>query len=154
MSVANTAPSRRSHSAVLGASRMLNPLVLLFAGTRLLPLYGVIEHRGRRSGKVFHTPVVVRPTDDGFIVPMPWGEGTDWYRNVRAAGECTIRWKGRDYQLVDPEVIDQAAMVGRGFSAFQRTMMARLGIAQALRLRHRNQVNASTSSPPPRTSQP
>jgi len=154
MSVANTAPSRRSHSAVLGASRMLNPLVLLLAGTRLLPLYGVIEHRGRRSGKVFHTPVVVRPTDDGFIVPMPWGEGTDWYRNVRAAGECTIRWKGRDYQLGDPEVIDQAAMVGPGFSAFQRTMMARLGIAQALRLRHRNQVNASTSSPPPRTSQP
>jgi deazaflavin-dependent oxidoreductase (nitroreductase family) len=142
MSVANTASSRRSHSAVLGASRMLNPLVLLLAGTRLLPLYGVIEHRGRRSGKVFQTPVVVRPTDDGFIVPMPWGEGTDWYRNVRAAGECVIRWKGRDHQLVDPEVIDQAAMVGPGFSPFQRTMMARLGIAQALRLRHRNLVNA------------
>ncbi len=142
MSIANSASSRRSHSAVLGASRLFNPVVLLLAGTRLLPLYGVIEHRGRRSGKVFHTPVVVRPTNDGFIVPMPWGEGTDWYRNVRAAGECVIRWKGRDYQLIDPQVIDQAAMVGPGFSALQRTMMARLGIAQALRLRHRNQVNA------------
>src|SRR2546421_11831411 len=106
MSVANTAPSRRSHSAVLGASRMLNPLVLLLAGTRLLPLYGVIAHRGRRSGKVFHTPVVVRPTPAGFIVPMPWGETTDWYRNIRAAGGCEIRWKGRTYVMVDPQVLN------------------------------------------------
>src|SRR5437868_12566102 len=106
MSTANTASSRRSNSAVLGASRMLNPLVLRLAGTRLLPLYGVLQHRGRRSGKVFHTPVVVRPTSDGFVVPMPWGEGTDWCRNVRAAGRCVIRWKGRDYAMVEPQVID------------------------------------------------
>src|SRR5438128_6643025 len=138
MSVANTAPSRRSHSAVLGASRMLNPLVLLLAGTRLLPLYGVIEHRGRRSGKVFLTPVVVRPTDDGFVVPMPWGEGTDWYRNVRAAGGCVIRWKGRDYPLVQPELVDDPAAAGAGFGAFERAMMARLGIDHCLRLRHRS----------------
>src|SRR5437870_13153458 len=139
MSVANTAPSRRSHSAVLGASRMLNPLVLLLAGTRLLPLYGVIEHRGRRSGKVFRTPVVVRPTSDGFIVPMPWGEGTDWYRNVRAAGECVIRWKGRDYPLAQPEVLDAAAAKA-AFGAFERAMMTRLGIDHCLRLRHRSQT--------------
>src|SRR5436309_11350575 len=125
MSVANTAPSRRSHSAVLGASRMLNPLVLLLAGTRLLPLYGVIEHRGRRSGKVFRTPVVVRPTDDGFVVPMPWGEGTDWFRNVRAAGGCVVRWKGRDYSLERPEVV-AADAAGAQFGAFQRRMMGRL----------------------------
>src|SRR5437868_8812202 len=118
MSVANTAPSRRSHSAVLGASRMLNPLVLLLAGTRLMPLYGVLEHRGRRSGKVFRTPVVVRPTTDGFIVPMPWGEGTDWYRNVRAAGGCSIRWKGRTYQLSQPEVLNTASAQA-AFDGFQ-----------------------------------
>src|SRR5438874_9113670 len=131
MSVANTAPSRRSHSAVLGASRMLNPLVLLLAGTRLLPLYGVIEHRGRRSGKDFRTPVVVRPTDDGFIVPMPWGEGTDWYRNVRAAGGCVIRWKGRDYAMTGPEILD-AGSAQAAFSGSQRAAMARFGIKQAL----------------------
>ena len=120
-------------------ARVVNPLVLILAGTRWLPLYGVIEHRGRRSGKVYRTPVVVRPTGDGFIVPMPWGEGTDWYRNVRAAGECVIRWKGRDYPLVQPEVIDDAAAAGASFGAFERAVMARLGIAHYLRLRHRNQ---------------
>jgi deazaflavin-dependent oxidoreductase (nitroreductase family) len=101
-----------------------------------MPLYGVLEHRGRRSGNIFHTPVVVRPAGDGFIVPMPWGESTDWYRNVRAAGECVIRWKGRDYPLVRPEVLDTTTAQAH-FGSFQRTAMKRFGITQALRLHHR-----------------
>ena len=112
--------------------------MLRLAGTRFLPLYGVVQHRGRRSGKTFRTPVVVRPTGDGFIVPMPWGERTDWYRNVRAAGGCVLRWKGRDYPVVQPELIDDPAEVGTAFGAFQRMMMARLGINHSLRLRHRS----------------
>ena len=114
-----------------------NPLVLRLAGTRLLPFYGVLEHRGRRSGKLFRTPVVVRPTSDGFIVPMPWGERTDWYRNVRAAGECVIRWKGRDYPLVQPEVIDSATAKA-AFGAVERALLSRLGIDHCLRLRYRS----------------
>jgi len=134
----DAASTPRSHAAVLSAARVFNPLVLSLAGTRFLPLYGVIEHHGRRSGKAYRTPVVVRPTSDGFIVPMPWGESTDWYRNVRAAGECVIRWKGRDYPLVQPELIDDPAAARASFGAFERAMMTRLGIEHCLRLRHRN----------------
>ncbi|HET6317792.1 MAG TPA: nitroreductase family deazaflavin-dependent oxidoreductase, partial [Chloroflexota bacterium] len=76
-------PRRR----MLALTRVFNRLALPLAGTRALPLYGVLVHRGRRSGKTYRTPVVVRPTADGFIIPLPWGEGTDWCRNVRAAGE-------------------------------------------------------------------
>ena len=90
---------------------------------------------GRRSGKTFRTPVVVRPTSDGLIVPMPWGEGTDWYRNVRAAGGCVIRWKGKNYQMVQPEVLD-AATAKAAFSPSQQAAMARFGIRLALRLRY------------------
>ena len=134
-------PQPRSHSAVISVTRVVNPLVLKLAGTRLLPLYGVIEHRGRRSGKVYRTPVVVRRTSDGFIVPMPWGERTDWYRNVRAAGECVIRWKGRAYSLVQPELMEGPTAVRASFSAFERAISTRLGINQYLhlRLRPRNQ---------------
>jgi hypothetical protein len=32
-------------------ARLLNSVVLRFAGTPLVPLYGVIEHRGHRSGQ-------------------------------------------------------------------------------------------------------
>src|SRR5437764_880938 len=136
MSVAHPAASaRRKPGPVLAASRIFNRFVLRVAGTRIMPLYGVLEHRGRRSGNVFHTPVVVRATSDGFIVPMPWGETTDWYRNLRAAGTCVIRWKGRDYRLDQPEVLDTASAQS-SFGAFQRAMMARFGVRQYLRLRH------------------
>lgn len=142
MSSAPAAPARsasgpRAHGALHRATRLFNPLVLLLAGTRFFPLYAVAEHHGRRSGKAFRTPVVVRPTSDGFIVPMPWGERTDWYRNVRAAGACVIRWKGRDYPLAQPEVIDAAA-ARAGFGAFERAMMTRFHIDLCLRLRHRS----------------
>jgi deazaflavin-dependent oxidoreductase (nitroreductase family) len=119
---------------VLNLAKLLNPLVLRLAGTRWLPLYGVLEHRGRRSGRLFRTPVVVRRAPDGFVVPMPWGEGTDWYRNVRAAGGCRIRWKGRDYVLVEPEVIDATA-ARSAFPTVQWAGMRRFGIQQCLRLR-------------------
>src|SRR5438045_4951026 len=118
---------RSAFSKVPRLARFFNPLVVKLAGTRLFPLYGVIVHRGRRSGKLFRTPVVVRPTSDGFIVPMPWGERTDWYRNVRAAGECVIRWRGRDYPLVQPEVIDSATAKA-AFGAVERALLSRLGI--------------------------
>jgi (hydroxyamino)benzene mutase len=115
------APSTpRSHDAVRSAARVFN---------------------GRRSGTAYRTPVVVRPTSDGFIVPMPWGERTDWYRNVCAAGECVIRWKGRDYPLVQPELINDPAAARASFGAFEQAMMTRLGINQCLRLRHRNHTS-------------
>ena len=116
-------------------ARLFNSLALRVAGRRLVPLYGVIEHRGRRSGSIFHTVVVVRPVADGFVVPMPWGERTDWYRNVRAAGGCAIRWKGRYHRVDRPEKIDTHAVM-TAFHGFERAIMSRLGITQCLRLRH------------------
>jgi deazaflavin-dependent oxidoreductase (nitroreductase family) len=134
MSTANTARVAPSKRMLSGATRLLNLPVLVLAGTRFLPLYGVITHHGRRSGKTFRTPVVVRPTPDGFVVPMPWGERTDWYRNVRAAGECVVRWKGRDYPMAQLEVVD-AASASVAFNAMQQAGMQRLGIRQCLLLR-------------------
>lgn len=136
MSIDQTAISAHpKRGPMRGAARFFNRFVLPFAGTRVMPLYGVLTHRGRRSGKLFRTPIVARPTSDGFVIPMPWGEGTDWFRNVRAAGACTLRWKGRDYPLTGPELIQDAGSAP-GFTPFQRRMMTRFGIKVAVRLRH------------------
>src|SRR4051794_15156362 len=99
-------PPRRS--PILGLSHLFNRFVLTFAGTPLMPLYGVLQHRGRRSGRLFYIPLVVRRASDGdgFVVPMPWGETTDWYRNVSAAGGCAVKWKNRVYQLTRPELLN------------------------------------------------
>ena len=137
MSSQNVAlPARRPPAAVRAASRIFNPLAMLLAGTRLLPLYGVIQHKGRRSGKAFRTPVVVRPVEGGFIVPLPWGTTTDWFRNLRAAGGCTIRWKGRSYEVGSPEVLDAQAATA-AFGGSQRAAMERFGIHQVARVRFR-----------------
>jgi deazaflavin-dependent oxidoreductase (nitroreductase family) len=135
MSLASTASTPRNNGFVLGATRLFNRFVMPLAGSRLMPLYGVITHRGRRSGKSFRTPVVIRPTQGGFIVPMPWGETTDWYRNIRAAGECVVRWNGRDYAMTQPEVLDAEAASG-AFSRVQVAGMRRFNIRQVLLLRH------------------
>ena len=140
MSVApSTAAPPQKRSLFARLTHFFNRFVLTFAGTPLMPLYGVLEHRGRRSGRVFYIPVVVRPAanGDGFVVPMPWGETTDWYRNVRAAGGCRIRWKNRIYVLDRPELLnlDQSEAA---FAAVQRNAMRRFGIKQALLLHRAN----------------
>lgn len=142
VAAAHRIPAPRRRGVLHYATRLFNPLALRFAGTRFLPLYGVMEHRGRRSGNTFRTPIVVRPTADGFVVPMPWGTRTDWYRNVRAAGECVVRWNGRDYPMAQPEVI-ASADAPSAFNAFQRVALSRLGIRRCLRLRHRSGTGTS-----------
>jgi deazaflavin-dependent oxidoreductase (nitroreductase family) len=105
-----------------------------FAGSRLVPLYAVIEHRGRRSGRLYATPVAARPTRDGFIVPMAFGEQADWYQNTVAAGGCVIRWRGMTYHLVEPEMVD-FAIARQAFNPVER-LLAPLFSKQYVRLRH------------------
>ena len=96
-----------------------NKLAVRLAGHRLIPLWARLSHTGRTSGKPYETPVAVIPTDSTFIIALPWGRGTDWVRNVRAAGGCTIRWRGADYACSEPEFVDQevARKAARGVTA-------------------------------------
>ena len=89
------------------AAKYFNRVALLLAGRRFVPVWAALHHQGRRSGKQYTVPVAVVPTDTGFLIALPWGRGTDWVRNVRAAGSCTIRWRGADYACNEPEFVDQ-----------------------------------------------
>ena len=103
------APATRRPVLAVG-TRLFNPLILRFAGTQHVRAYAVIEHRGRRSGRTYRTPVAARRTTDGFLVPMAFGEQADWFRNVQAAGACVIRWNGIDYHVVEPEIVSWATV--------------------------------------------
>ena len=89
--------------------RLLNPLVLSFAGREGSGGYAIIRHLGRRSGRPYATPVVAQPTADGFVIALPYGADVDWLRNVQAAGTCQIQRNGIDYTCGQPELIDQEA---------------------------------------------
>src|SRR6476469_9886964 len=91
--------------ALRPVTRIFNPLVLRLAGRRLLPLYAVIHHRGRASGREYATPVVVLRANEFLLFPLAFGEGAGWVRNLVAAGGGRVRWKGADHRVTDPEVV-------------------------------------------------
>lgn len=66
------------------------------------PGWGVVIHRGRKSGRVFRTPLWVFRRDNGFVIALTYGPGTDWVRNVLAAGGCELQTRRRHYQLGAP----------------------------------------------------
>ncbi|HLJ33370.1 MAG TPA: hypothetical protein VKU38_06960, partial [Ktedonobacteraceae bacterium] len=127
--------NRVAHALLRVGTRRLNPLMLPLAGNPRLPMLAVMYHRGRRSGRSYTTPLGARPTVDGFVIPLTFGEQANWFRNVQAAGGCVIRWKGVNYPLIDPEVIDRAT-ARPAFSPVERVLMPIIGIEQFVRLRH------------------
>lgn len=89
-------------------ARLTAPMVRVMAGRRFFPLYAVVHHTGRRTGRALALPVALLVTPEEFVITLPWGPGTNWVRNVLAAGGCRLRWKGADHQVTAPEVIDAA----------------------------------------------
>lgn len=102
------------------------------SGRRWLPLYGVLHHVGRTSGREYHTPVVVRSTPEATYVPLPFGERTDWYRNAVAAGGVRTTWKGADHWLAGPGIVDREAAAD-GFDRVMRAIMRLAGIESVVR---------------------
>ena len=118
--------------------RVLNPMMLRLAGRKCSP-YGAIHHMGRRSGRAYTTPVVVEAKGDNFLVALVYGTGTDWYRNIMAAGGCTLTWHGQEYTLVEPELLTLKAakpmlIPARAFG------LQLFGVKQYLRMRRPAEV--------------
>ena len=68
--------------------------------SRHVPGFGVIVHRGRRSGRIYETPVNVFRSGDSFVVALTYGAGSDWARNVLTAGACDLITRGRRMRVV------------------------------------------------------
>jgi hypothetical protein len=121
--------------AAKAMARVVNPMMVKMAGSRRISMQARLTHRGRKSGKSYSIPVNAQLTKRGFIVPMPYGETVDWYRNVVAAGECVIRRKGVDYRCSSLEVITLGSLQSGDFSAFERLFIKFAGVEQFLLLR-------------------
>lgn len=70
-----------------------------------VPGMAVVIHRGRRSGREWRTPVMVFRSGGGYLIALTYGRGSDWVRNVLAAGGCDLVIRGRRRRLHDPEVL-------------------------------------------------
>ena len=86
--------------------RVTNPIQGTYAW--LLPPWAVVIHRGRRSGRLYRTPVVGFTRDGQFATAILYGERTQWVRNLIATGEGELVRGGRTYPLTDCRVVDAA----------------------------------------------
>jgi deazaflavin-dependent oxidoreductase (nitroreductase family) len=126
---------RPRHSAPIRAiAKPFGPIANLVAGTRFFPVWGIVRHTGRTSGKAYATPVVARPTSEGFLIPLPFGDATQWAKNLFAAGGGSIRFAGREHQIVDPRIVDLEA-AGAHLPLSIRFAARRLGIRQWVTVR-------------------
>lgn len=91
--------------------RILHAPVWLFRA-RLGFLLGMrivmLEHRGRRTGKLRQTPLeVVHRDGNTFILCSGTGPKADWYRNIRAAPASAL-WVGSRRHAVEQRFLDDS----------------------------------------------
>ncbi|RJQ84351.1 nitroreductase family deazaflavin-dependent oxidoreductase [Amycolatopsis panacis] len=113
--------------------KVTNRITKPFAG--VLPGFGVLVHRGRRSGREFRTPLNVFRTGDGFLVALTYGPDTDWVRNVFAAGGAELQTRGRTYRVTEPELRHDESR--RSMPAGVRQVLGLVGVTDFLVLKTR-----------------
>jgi len=88
---------------------LLNPALIRLVGRG--PFAGV-EHRGRRSGRVHHTPIMAfrhrQGDEDTVTIALTYGPGVDWLRNVQSAHGCRMVLGPHLLTLGAPTRIDPA----------------------------------------------
>src|SRR5438445_795428 len=123
----------RARRAIRFVAGFVNPLVLLIAGRRWMPIVGILHHRGRRSGRTYASPLGIRPAPGGFVIPLTFSEHAAWYQSVLAAGHAVVTYGGRDHEVRGLEVVDFAA-AAPAFPRYERLQFRAIGITQFLRL--------------------
>ena len=100
---------------------------------RRLPLFGVVTHPGRRSGREYTTPVNVFRVPGWYVIALTYGPDSEWTKNVLAAGGCWLETRGRRVRLAGPRLVTDESR--RLVPVPVRPVLRALGVAQFLLLR-------------------
>ena len=111
---------------------VLNKLLIHISG-KDLGMFAILTHTGRKSGKLYHIPIIVVPVPDGFVIALTYGRKTDWYENVKANGSCSLQWKRQAYALTNPELIDNKLGL-QAFPVLFRGVLRLMGVQYYLHL--------------------
>jgi len=79
-------------------NRLLGPLA------PHLPGFGVVVHTGRKTHRLYRTPVNVFRRPGGYVIALTYGPDADWVRNVLASGGCALETRGRTLRLTRPRL--------------------------------------------------
>ena len=120
-------------------TRAMRPFALRSAGKEGANT-SVVRHVGRRSGRTYETPVIVAQHGDSFLIALPYGERTDWLKNVLGKGSAVIVTNGRTYEVERPRVIPMAEATAY-FRPRERRMHRQFHVDSALQVHQRLQAH-------------
>jgi deazaflavin-dependent oxidoreductase (nitroreductase family) len=109
-------------------NRILGPLA------KVMPMFGVVHHVGRSSGREYRTPVNAFSYLNGWLVALTFGRNTDWVKNVLAANGCKLETRGRIMDLTDPQFLPTAEGL-QAVPAFVHLTLNGLNVSDFLFLR-------------------
>lgn len=115
-------------------TQLTRPLAMRSAGSETSST-SIVRHVGRRSGRTYETPVVAVEHDDGFLIALPYGERTDWLKNVVAGGVASVVSHGRTFRIDQPQVIPMSDAT-RYFGPKEQKLHRRFAVATCLRVHH------------------
>lgn len=90
--------------------RFVNPLTIRLAG------HGSIvdlEHVGRRTRTVHHTPLMAFRRGDTVTIALTYGPEVQWLTNIRSTGWCRMHMRGEILTLGAPRMLDAAEGLSR-----------------------------------------
>lgn len=119
------------------ANHFFGPLMTRFSA------FGVVHHRGRKSGREYGTPVKVFRRGDDYVISLPYGATCDWARNVLAAGACELEIRGKRLRLFEPQVYSDRGEAE--IPTLIRFILRRLGVTEFLALKPAPVIDRSTS---------
>ena len=99
---------------------------------RITSRFGILTHVGRKSGKVYRTPVNVFRAPEGFLIALTYGRESEWVKNVLAAGGCKLETRGVRYLLSAPTIVHDPSR--RRFPFPVRTILGLIGANDFMQL--------------------
>jgi hypothetical protein len=105
----------------------------------------IIRHRGRVSGNRFDTPVDALPTDDGFLISLPYGLRSNWLRNVLASGSAELVHDGETWLVDEPAMIPLADVATR-FEPGDQRLHRIFNVTHVLRLHRASRATVEDGS--------
>jgi deazaflavin-dependent oxidoreductase (nitroreductase family) len=80
----------------------VNEVALNFVGRAA---FADLEHVGRRSGTVRHTPLRAFRTKDTVVIGLNFSRESDWFKNMKAANGCRMRLGNEQLELGAPRLV-------------------------------------------------
>jgi deazaflavin-dependent oxidoreductase (nitroreductase family) len=83
-------------------SRYINRVAIRIAGRGSL---ADLEHVGRWSGTLRHSPLRAFRSRDTVVVALNFGRESDWLKNIEAAGRCRMVLRQQVLELGTPRIL-------------------------------------------------